>query len=237
VTTQINDGGQAFPIVRKEFEDGEQIDRIHPGMTIRDYFAGQALCSFMQTPTAQEQLERAIREKVPNGDPEERQRVMAGVLAKRSYLLADAMLRRRAGEPEPGVVQTSGVDRRGDSDPAVAAGHLVSEFNWRIGELFTEWMREHADGRDVSAFAAIVGMSEVEVRQCLLVWSRFSGKRAIYPLLKWTHFCAALTWTDAQKNLQWANDHDATPSEMRAWRRANIGDDRDADSSVAESGP
>lgn len=39
---KINDGGPAFPIV------GDQTSRLleHPGMTLRDYLAGQALAGF-----------------------------------------------------------------------------------------------------------------------------------------------------------------------------------------------
>lgn len=34
------DGGPAFPFT---WEDSEMGNRVHPGMTLRDYFAGQAL--------------------------------------------------------------------------------------------------------------------------------------------------------------------------------------------------
>ena len=44
MNTEINDGGPAFPIPESDYEDGRT------GMTLRDYFAGQALAGILAGP-------------------------------------------------------------------------------------------------------------------------------------------------------------------------------------------
>ena len=46
MNTEINDGGPAFPIPESDYEDGRT------GMTLRDYFAGQALAGILAGPIA-----------------------------------------------------------------------------------------------------------------------------------------------------------------------------------------
>lgn len=41
-TAKIDDGGPAFPIVTTEMSE-----HVEPGMTLRDWFAGQALAGFL----------------------------------------------------------------------------------------------------------------------------------------------------------------------------------------------
>ncbi len=41
----IHDGGQAFPIPEVRDEFGDIVQRVQPGMTLRDWFAGQAITS------------------------------------------------------------------------------------------------------------------------------------------------------------------------------------------------
>ena len=51
--TQTNDGGRAFPA----FEPGVQgPDLYHMGMSLRDYFAGQALTGIIANPDVHAQL-------------------------------------------------------------------------------------------------------------------------------------------------------------------------------------
>jgi hypothetical protein len=74
---KINDGGPAFPGARHEQvrqHDGSQTwaDVIYPGMSLRDWFAGQALASFVPD-TPQNKAEAA-------------------------YAIADAMLKAREAQ-------------------------------------------------------------------------------------------------------------------------------------------
>ena len=41
--TKIDDGGPAFPAPKHVAQPGGNVERVLPGMTLRDYFAGQAL--------------------------------------------------------------------------------------------------------------------------------------------------------------------------------------------------
>jgi len=79
----INDGGPAFPCEEQIRCNGEVIDfRKFTGMTLRDWFAGQALSGELTNyPTRQ-----------PQGD-------QCHSLATKCYELADAMLKAREVKP------------------------------------------------------------------------------------------------------------------------------------------
>jgi len=74
-----NDGGLAFPFTwYSKDSTGEVVPReSHPGMTLRDYFAGQALAGMIS-------LDHPA---TPN--------ITAQEFAKSSYQMADAMLREK----------------------------------------------------------------------------------------------------------------------------------------------
>lgn len=79
MSTQINDGGPAFPEqTMHKFPDGEIILLNQGGMTLRDYFAGQALAGALADPTCD---------------------VSPVELAKIAYREADAMLAAREAKP------------------------------------------------------------------------------------------------------------------------------------------
>jgi hypothetical protein len=76
-----DDGGPAFPI-QCFFDDGSRsvpIEYGQPGMTLRDYFAGQALAGFLAAP----------------GRTGEKARDNSGRAAYWAYVQADAMLEAR----------------------------------------------------------------------------------------------------------------------------------------------
>lgn len=77
----MNDGGPAFP--RPPFTPGKRHDQLgdagfvatgHPGMSLRDWFAGQAMSGMMVSKT-----------------------MRAEFIAYEAYVLADAMLKAREG--------------------------------------------------------------------------------------------------------------------------------------------
>jgi hypothetical protein len=68
--TELDDGGPAFP------SHGSMGEVAHEGMTIRDWFAGQALCGLI-------------------GLPASRSPSSAEFLAKKAYEAADAILAER----------------------------------------------------------------------------------------------------------------------------------------------
>ena len=74
-TGAIDDGGPAFPSEQGHTPDGKWNQTYIPGMSLRDWFAGQALVGVLNWETATTPYERA----------------------KCAYAQADAMLRARKG--------------------------------------------------------------------------------------------------------------------------------------------
>jgi len=75
--SEINDGGPAFPCSNEQFTHGNpQTGDAWPGLSLRDYFAGQALAGLSSTPSM-----RSI------WDPAD--------MARQSYNYADAMIKAR----------------------------------------------------------------------------------------------------------------------------------------------
>jgi hypothetical protein len=104
-----------------------------------------------------------------------------------------------------------------------------------VGECAAKWTERYARGRTDADFAALIGITADQVYQRRRVWETFAGVREQYPALKWSHFYAALTWDDAADCLRWATDMQATVAEMRAWRRAQRGEDLTAEALPEEA--
>ena len=81
-----DDGGPAYPQTEKRKLPQGKVERIlHPGMTLRDWFAGMALQGMLSSgyESAIEQVSKALGEPASNA------------LASASYGFADAMLKQR----------------------------------------------------------------------------------------------------------------------------------------------
>jgi hypothetical protein len=104
----------------------------------------------------------------------------------------------------------------------------VSHCNWEVGECAGLWTKRFARGRTDADFAALVSLSADQVYQRRRVWETFADVFQSYPTLKWSHFYAAINWDDSSECLQWAEDVQAGVAEMKAWRRAQRGEDLDA---------
>jgi hypothetical protein len=104
----------------------------------------------------------------------------------------------------------------------------VSRCNWEVGECAALWTKRFARGRTDSDFAALVSLSADQVYQRRRVWETFADVFQNYPTLRWSHFYSAINWDDAAECLQWAEDVQAGVAEMKAWRRAQRGEDLDA---------
>lgn len=105
------------------------------------------------------------------------------------------------------------------------AQSALSECRWTVGECAAKWTQRFARGRTDADFANLVGLSVDQVFQRRRTWEVYGEVRGNYPSLKWSHFYSALTWDDAETCLQWAVENEATVAEMRAWRRAQRGED------------
>ncbi|MGQ0637087.1 MAG: hypothetical protein ACT4QC_20960 [Planctomycetaceae bacterium] len=115
------------------------------------------------------------------------------------------------------------------------AQEAVSHCRWVVGECASKWTERYARGRTDADFAALIGVTADQVYQRRRVWEAFAGVREQYPALKWSHFYAALAWDDAADCLRWAADMQATVAEMRAWRRAQRGEDLTAEALPEEA--
>lgn len=112
-----------------------------------------------------------------------------------------------------------------EADLIQRAQLALSSCNWEVGECAALWTKRFARGRTDADFANLIGLSGDQVYQRRRVWETFADVQANYPSLKWSHFYAALTWDDAAECLQWAQEIQATVAEMKAWRRAQRGED------------
>ena len=105
------------------------------------------------------------------------------------------------------------------------AQNALSRCNWIVGKCAAEWTSRYARGRTDADFAQLVGLSPDQVFQRRRVWETFGDVYQDYPSLRWSHFYSAVNWDDAPECLQWADENAATVAEMRAWRRAQRGED------------
>jgi hypothetical protein len=101
----------------------------------------------------------------------------------------------------------------------------LSNCSWTVGECAAQWTKRYSKGRTDADFGTLIGLSGDQVYQRRRVAETFSDVKDEYKNLKWSHFYTALTWDDAAECLRWADDMQATIAEMRAWRRAQHGED------------
>lgn len=114
----------------------------------------------------------------------------------------------------------------------------INTSNWTIGECAAKWTSKYARGRTDADFGAKIGITGEQVRQRRAVWERFGGNSNTvleFPGLKWSHFYVAIQWDDATDCLSWACEMQATVAEMKAWRRAQRGEDLSEPSVPPES--
>ena len=91
--TPSNDGGAAFPVVDGYHQDGRHRGG-EGGMTLRDYFAGQALAQLIKR-EIREMRKDQVRMDCFGDDESEEIPFHTSHIASESYALADAMLAAR----------------------------------------------------------------------------------------------------------------------------------------------
>lgn len=91
-TTKVDDGGPAFP--QPETKNGNTVADEHGqgGMSLRDYFAGQALAGLV----ASDKASRIADDWERRGKPKPAPEVVDAAIAQCAYIYADAMLAARA---------------------------------------------------------------------------------------------------------------------------------------------
>lgn len=115
------------------------------------------------------------------------------------------------------------------------AREAVSQCNWVVGECAAKWTKKYARGRTDADFGQMVGLSGDQIYQRRRVWETFGNSYEKYNSLKWSFFYVALNWEDATRCLNWADENESTVAEMRAWRRAQNGEDLFAEPEEAYS--
>lgn len=140
-----------------------------------------------------------------------------------------------------------GQEMNSEEQVVARAREAMANCNWTLGECAAIWTRKYAKGRTDAAFAELVGLSPEQVYQRRRVYETFGDVQHNCPKLSWSHYYAALTWDDAADCLSWADEMVATVAEMRAWRRAQHGEDLSEEpgggevsntySELADSGP
>jgi hypothetical protein len=107
---------------------------------------------------------------------------------------------------------------------------LISTTNWEKGRIIHQW-REALKASDApvpeysdEAWSRRVGqVSSQHVGRLRRVYERFQTSRETYPGLYWSHFQAALDWSDAEMWLEGAMQSDWTVAEMRDRRWETLG--------------
>lgn len=122
---------------------------------------------------------------------------------------------------------------------------LVSTTNWEKGRIISEWRDAlqvaGAAATDYSdeAWSRRVGqVSSQHVGRLRRVFQRFEPVREQFPGLYWSHFQAALDWSDAEMWLEGAVQSDWSVGDMRARRWETTGAaaaERPADNDVVEA--
>lgn len=87
------DGGPAFPFVEFQFPGGASHASFSPGMSLRDWFAGQAIASGLVKDSYPDWQLNAWFGKYATGIEREK------IAAKAAYAYADAMLKAREVSP------------------------------------------------------------------------------------------------------------------------------------------
>ncbi len=119
----------------------------------------------------------------------------------------------------------SSLEQETEDQLVLRAQQALSSCNWEIGECASQWTQRYSRGRTDADFGQLIGLSGDQVYQRRRVWETFADVHQNYPNLKWSHFYVVINWDDAADCLQWANDMEATVAEMKAWRRAQHGED------------
>jgi hypothetical protein len=108
---------------------------------------------------------------------------------------------------------------------------LVSTTNWEKGRIIVEWREALvAQGLPVTEYSdeawgrLVGGVTGQHVGRLRRVYQRFGQAAEQYPGLYWSHFQAAIEWTDAEMWLEGAKQSGWSVSQMREQRWTTMGE-------------
>lgn len=109
---------------------------------------------------------------------------------------------------------------------------LISQTNWEKGCIIVQWRNALIDSAaspqqysDEAWSRAVEGVTPQHVGRLRRVYDRFQKSYESYQGLYWTHFLAALDWTDAELWLEGAVQSKWSVSQMRRMRWEVLGSD------------
>ena len=107
--------------------------------------------------------------------------------------------------------------------------HLISTTNWEKGRIISQWrgalLAASASPQEYSDEAwsrRLQSVTPQHVGRLRRVWERFGEVYTDYDRLYWSHFQAALDWSDAELWLEGAVQNNWSISEMRGQRATMI---------------
>ncbi len=107
---------------------------------------------------------------------------------------------------------------------------VVSQTNWEKGKIISDWRRQLSDAGVAprlysdAAWCRIVGeVTPQHAGRLRRTWERFGESHSTYPGLFWSHFFAALDWSDAEMWLEGAVQNNWPVSKMRFQRWETMG--------------
>lgn len=107
--------------------------------------------------------------------------------------------------------------------------HLVSTTNWEKGRIVSQWRQAlieagaaPAEYSDEAWSRRLQSVTPQHVGRLRRVWDRFGGVYTDYDGLYWSHFQAALDWSDAEMWLEGALSSQWSISDMRRQRATTL---------------
>src|ERR1700744_1391309 len=118
---------------------------------------------------------------------------------------------------------------------------LVSTTNWDKGRIIHEWRSalqvadaDPAEFSDDAWSRQVASVTPQHVGRVRRVYERFGQARESYDGLYWSHFQAALDWSDAEMWLEGAVQSGWSISEMRRQRSETLGEVAAGDQATSE---
>lgn len=107
---------------------------------------------------------------------------------------------------------------------------LVSTTNWEKGRIISQWRQALVDSgapwqeySDEAWSRRVGNVTSQHVGRLRRVYERFGEERESYPGLYWSHFQAAIEWSDAEMWLEGAVQSDWSVAHMRRQRGEALG--------------
>lgn len=117
----------------------------------------------------------------------------------------------------------------------LAVGSSTAACHWLLGEAASLWCKKYSRGRTISDFAELTGWVYESVNRAVAVFDRMGSVREKFPLLKWSHFRAAMNWDDSEHWLEMATENEWSKDKMRTERAESLAQTDSSESQACDS--